>query len=405
MKRFFIAIISILFITNIYSQSIKNGYVQASLIYPFGTSWTKSKEKQFNFSLNLLAGYTGQIKGIEIGTFLNINKYNMHGIQLGMVNVVQGNMTGLQIGPAVNWIEGETKGANFSGLFTYQKGRFTGLEFSFFVNINRGDFRGGMGSHLLNFVEKDMYGIQWALGPNVVLGATRGVQCSWTTNIAKGYMNGIQATTFFNYAGESDGFQVGAVNVAKKSGGFQLGLINYSGDSSVVPIGLINIVKRGYNKMEIWSNELTSFNIAIKTGGRQVYSIISVGVNPFNKNFFWSFGWGPGIHIPFSKRFYADLDDITSLVNINEPFSFGAGKTTITNQLRLTCGFELTPKVALYLGPTLHFLFSNNNTLEHGGTYNANGTELAPTFRTAYSSIGEYNFAVWTGVCGGIRFF
>src|SRR5688572_22865477 len=211
-KRFLAIIITLLILTNAYSQGLKNGYVQASLIYPFGTSWTKSKEKQFNFSLNLLAGYTGQIKGIEVGTLLNINKYNMHGIQLGMVNVNKGNMKGLQIGPLVNWIEGEGVGANFSGLFTYQKGRYTGFQFSWFVNINRDDFRGAMGSHLLNAVKKDMYGIQWALGPNVVGGNTQGVQFSWTVNYTKGDFNGFQFAPLLNYAGQSSGFQFGLVN-------------------------------------------------------------------------------------------------------------------------------------------------------------------------------------------------
>lgn len=392
-------------IANLYSQEIKKGYVQASLFYPIGTSWTKSKDKQFNLSLNLIGGYTGQIKGVELGTFFNINKYNMHGVQLGLVNVNKGNMKGFQVGPGVNWIEGEGVGANFSGLFTYQRGRFTGFEFSWFVNVNGGDFRGAMGSHLLNYVKKDMYGIQWALGPNVVGGSSRGIQFSWTVNYTRDYFNGFQFGPFFNYAGTSDGIQAGLINVAKKSGGFQVGLINYSGDSSVVPIGLVNIVKGGYNKLEIWSNELNVFNIALKTGGSKVYSIINVGGNPFNKNKWWSIGWGPGLHIQFSKRFYADIDDITSLVSVNEPFSIGAGRTTITNQLRLTCGFQLTPKVALYLGPTLYTLFSNNNHIEFDGAYNANGVILAPNFRTAYGKIGEFEFALWPGICGGIRFF
>lgn len=405
MKKILAVVLSIVILTGIYAQNLKNGYVQASLFYPIGTSWTKSKEKQFNFSLNLIGGYTGQIKGVEIGTIFNINKYNMHGVQLGLFNINKGDMKGLQVGPGVNWIEGEGVGANFSGLFTYQRGRFTGFEFSWLVNINGGDFRGGMGSHILNYVHKDMYGIQWALGPNVVMGESRGVQFSWTVNYTKNYHNGFQFGTFFNYAGQSDGFQFGAINVAKRSGGVQVGLINYSGDSSVVPVGLVNIVKGGYNKMEIWSNELTVFNVGVKMGGRRVYSMITAGVNPFNKNFFWSVGWGPGVHIPFSKRFYCDIDDITSLVSVNEPFSIGPGKTTITNQLRLTCGFELTPKVALFLGPTLFTLFSNNNRLEHGGAYTANGTELAPTFRTFYGQLGEFGFALWPGVCGGIRFF
>jgi len=407
-KIFTILLLVILVSSETYAQDsikLKKGYVQASLFYPVGTSWTKSKDKQFNFSLNLLGGYTGQIKGVEIGTLLNVNKYNMHGVQIGMVNINKGNMKGLQIGPGVNWIEGEGAGANFSGLFTYQKGRFTGFQFSWFVNINGGDFRGGMGSHLLNFVKKDMYGIQWALGPNIVGGASRGVMFSWSANITAGYHNGIQIGTLLNYANESDGFQFGAINIGRKRAKYQVGLVNYSGDSSVVPIGLINIVKGGYNKFEIWSNELTTFNLAVKMGGKNVYSIISAGVNPFNKNVFWSVGWGPGIHIPFSKRFYADIDDITSIVSVNEAFSIGPKKTTITNQLRLTCGFALTPKVALFLGPTLFTLFSNNNSLEHGGIFNANGTELAPTFRTFYGQIGEFGFALWPGVCGGIRFF
>ncbi len=407
----------------------QKGYVQASLFYPLGTSWKLSKFKTYNFSLNIFNGVTGGINGVEIGPISNITLGKFNGFQLGGVNVVKGLFNGFQIGLITNVNLNTTKGFQLSGLWTHNHGDFTGFQFSWFGNTTWGNVYGVQLSHLWNHAQKSMYGHQFALGPNTARENAYGIQFSATMNYARLKHIGIQFAFLANYAKSSQGFQLGAINlapenagiqaglfnytgtsnvfqgglinIAHKSGTLQVGLVNYSGDSSVATIGLINIVKGGYNKLELWGGELQSFNISIKTGGRSVYSMLNFGVNPFNENIFWTTGWGIGTHISIGKRFYVDVDNSTSLVHINEPISIGRGKMTFLNQSRFMAGFSLHKRVALFIGPIINMIVSDNNNLAHG----KNGIELAPTFRTVYGKFGDFQFAIWPGIGGGIRFF
>ncbi len=407
----------------------KNGFVQASLFYPLGTSWKSSKFKTYNFSLNIFNGITGGVNGVEIGPISNITLGKFNGIQLGGVNVVKGVFNGFQVGLLTNINLLVTQGFQLSGLWTHNHGDFTGFQFSWFGNTTWGNVYGVQLSHLWNHSQKSMYGIQFALGPNTARENAYGIQFSATMNYGGQNHAGVQfaflanyakssqgfqlgtvnlapeksdiQTGLFNYTGKSHTFQGGLINIARKSGAVQVGLVNYSGDSSVATIGLVNIVKRGYNKLELWGGELQSFNIAVKTGGHRVYSMLNFGVNPFNENIFWTTGWGIGTHISISKRFYVDVDNSTSLVHINEPISLGKGKMTFLNQTRFMAGFSLHKRVALFIGPMINVILSDNNNLENG----KNGIELAPTFRTAYGKAGSFQFAIWPGIGGGVRFF
>lgn len=141
----------------------------------------------------------------------------------------------------------------------------------------------------------------------------------------------------------------------------------------------MNIVKKGYKKLELWRGELQSFNFALKTGRLRVYSMLNFGVNPFNKNIFWTTSWGFGTYIAISKRFYVDIDNSISLAHIIEPFSIDKGKMTFLNQSRFMAGFSLHKRVAIFIGPMINLILSDNNILVNG----KNGINLAPTFRTA----------------------
>lgn len=382
------------------SLQLKKGYFHYGFIHPLEVGGKNAKERNYNFSLNILNGYTGSIKGLEFG-LINLNKYHVHGFQTGLVNVLQGNSKGIQIGLFTNVNLGTGVGMQLSGLWTFQQKKFIGFQFSWFGNTVMDDMYGAQLSHLSNHTQGDMKGIQFALGPNTVWKNAQGIQMSATINIAKEWQDGVQFGFLGNYAKYSKGIQFGAVNIGLQKSGFQIGLINYSGDGrTAATLGLINIVKHGYNKIELWGGEFQSFNLAFKYGGNKLYSLVSLGTNPFNENKFWTTGWGFGTHITFSKRFYCDIDQVTSLVHINEAFSFGKDKTTIINQVRFTCGFEITPWMAIFIGPVWNSLFSDNNQLVDG----KNGIELAPTFRTFYGDLNQFKFAIWPGICGGIRF-
>lgn len=408
---------------------LKKGYVNIALVSPLSTAWKDSPNRYYHFSLNLLYGITGGIDGMELG-LINHTRGRFNGWQTGGINIVRDQFNGLQIGALVNINRGNMNGLQLSGLWTYNQGNFTGFQFSWFGNTTGGDVYGAQLSHLWNHANNSLYGIQFALGPNTAKHNAYGIQFSATMNYAGTDQRGVQFGFLANYVGGgSHGFQIspvnialdragtqiglvnytdtaskfqgGLVNIARRSGGVQIGLINYSGDNRVAPIGLVNIVKKGYNKLEVWGGELQSFNLALKTGGRHVYSIINIGINPFTKNFFWTTGWGFGAHIPVYKRLYVDFDNITSLVHINEAFSIGKGKNTFLNQIRFMAGISVHKRVAIFLGPVVNFLFSDNNNLDGG----KNGIDLAPTFRTGYGKINNYQFAIWPGIGGGLRFF
>ncbi len=382
------------------SLHLQKGYFHYGFVHPLEVNGKKAQERNYNFSLNIFNGYTGSIKGAELG-IVNLNKYSVHGFQTGFVNVVKGNSKGLQIGLFTNVNLQEGVGFQVSGLWTFQKKKFTGFQFSWFGVTTWGDVYGAQASHLWNHAQGNLKGIQFALGPNTVWNNAQGIQMSATFNIVKNWQDGIQFGFLGNYAKYSKGIQFGAINIAAQKSGFQIGVFNYSGNGkTAATLGLINVVRHGYNKLELWGGEFQSFNLAFKYGGKKLYSMVSVGTNPFNENKFWTTGWGFGTHIRFSNRFYCDIDQITSLVHINEAFSIGKGKTTIINQIRFTCGFEITPWMAIFVGPVWNSLFSDNNQLRDG----KNGIELAPTFRTFYGDINQFKFAIWPGIAGGIRF-
>lgn len=373
-----------------------------SLFYPVSTGWLKSKERIYHFGLNIFNGTTGGIHGAELGPSVNITLGNVRGMQTGLFNYVKEDMNGLQISLLGNIITGNSKGVLLSGNWTHVQKDFTGWQFSWFGNTTWGNVTGAQLSHLWNHTNKTLRGLQFALIMNSAWEDAYGIQFTSGINIARRRQNGAQFGFIANYAETADGLQIGMINIGKKSGGIQFGLFNYSGDSTAATLGLINIVKKGYNKLEVWSNELFVFNIAAKYGGRKLYSIVSIGTNPFNENKFWSTGWGFGTHIRLGKRFYADLDQITSLVHINEALSINPNRLTIVNQLRFMAGFEITPRVAVFIGPVINTLVSNNNQLYAG----RNGVELAPTFRTFYFNInGQMQAALWPGIAGGFRFF
>lgn len=380
---------------------LKKGYIQLSLFHPVGTSWKSSKKKAYNISLNVIYGHVGSVKGVEISPLVNMVERNMYGLQVGTVNLVKRKQVGLQVGLLANVNLQNSAGLQLSGLWTHNQGDFTGWTFSWIGTTTWGNVYGAQLSHIWNHSNKSLYGLQFALGPNSAKENAYGIQMSATMNYAGKEHIGAQFAFLANYAETSEGWQIGLVNIAKKSGGLQTGLINYSGDSSVTAIGLINIVKGGYNKLELWGGELLSFNLALKTGGRKFYSILSAGTNPFNKNVFWAFGWGFGGHLQILPKFYADIDQITSLVNINEFISVKPDRLTLLEQVRFTVGYSVHKKIALFIGPVWNVLISNNNHLADG----KNGVELAPTFRTFYGSVGSVQFATWPGLCGGIRFF
>ncbi|MBK8505609.1 MAG: hypothetical protein IPL46_27465 [Saprospiraceae bacterium] len=95
-------------------------WLQISLL-PARSLVDRKVSKVNHFSLNIIAGHTGGVEGLELGGFVNTVKKDVQGVQLaGFANFIGGNVEGIQL----------------SGFTNFNKGIMRGLQIGGFSNIN-----------------------------------------------------------------------------------------------------------------------------------------------------------------------------------------------------------------------------------------------------------------------------
>lgn len=224
----------------------KSALAQVSFFYPVGSNGVKSYETSNHFSLNIIYGVNGGVKGTEVGSICNINKGNVSGVQVaGVANVNKGNSVGSII---------------------------AGIS-----NVNTGSFAGSMIAGIVNYAGQKSGGVQVS-AINLVTDSLQGVQ-------------------------------VGVVNYAKQLRGVQVGVINMASScDDCIPIGLINIFKNGFHAIELTSGELVYASLQYKVGVDRFYNIFKVGITPFRGEMHFSYGFGIGSLFKLNDRHGFSVD-------------------------------------------------------------------------------------------------
>ena len=94
--------------------------VQFSLVPYLSTNWKVSGSVNSAFSLNLLVGYLGGVRGVEIGGLLNIDRNHVRGAQIGgLGNIVGKRTSGFQAAGLFNIDMGHFYGCQVAGLFNW----------------------------------------------------------------------------------------------------------------------------------------------------------------------------------------------------------------------------------------------------------------------------------------------
>lgn len=248
--------------------------VQASLIPSLSTRGMMNSQINSSFSLNLLGGYTGGVKGLEMAGLYNINRMNVNALQMaGIFNTVGGSVNGVQLAGIYNNVFGDLKGLQMSGIHNSVKGSQAGLQVT----------------GIYNNVYEDSRGVQMAGIHNTVRGSQNGLQISGIYNTGCQTVRGVQIAGLFNYAKELDGVQFGLVNITGSPSGYSFGLLNFKKD--------------GYQKINITRNEISDINVAVKTGDNKLYTILMAGKSErTNEEKLTSFGIGLGKNILLGKR-------------------------------------------------------------------------------------------------------
>lgn len=331
--------------------------VQVSFVYPIGSAGMYSLQEEYQVSINILAGATGGISGVEVGGIANFTKGSLEGVQLaGMSNLVMdsidgvqaagfansalGNVNGLQLGGFGNAILGECKGAQVSGFGGFVKDSVLGVQLA------------GMGAATTGGV----VGLQ-ASGFASYAGGLVGTQVSGFANVTTGGMKGNQVAGFANIStGPSEGVQIaGMINVATKIKGAQLGVLNYADSLDGIAIGFLSYARNGYHQFELSSNETFHTNLSFKTGTNPFYNIFSAGVRWNESQPVWALGYGIGTRKEFKHGLFVNADLSSHSVL---PDNFDNPQWESFNKLGISLSKRLWNQVEVFGGASFNMWIS-----------------------------------------------
>jgi hypothetical protein len=402
---------------------------QISILPNVGTNLKMSGQVENRMSLNILAGYSAGVKGVEVGGLVNIDRKNVSGLQIaGLGNVVGGTTTGAQLSGIFNNNRREVKGLQLAGISNVILDTMKGVQMAGISNVLRGSMHGWQVAGISNYASESVDGVQIAgisnytqkdvdvlqvagifnIGENVngfqvsgLINASRGIVGGWQIsgltnfsktvrlsqlagfgNIATERVKGAQIAAFFNYSRYVDGGQFSFINIADSVGG--------------IPIGFISIVRKGYHKIEISSEEILYANFTYKLGVRRFYNMFTAGIQPGSDGPVWGFGYGIGGQIGM-RRVVVNLDlKGTQIMENVEKQNFN-----VSFRFNPNVGIRIVKRLSFFLGPSLNLHVSDLKDLATGEFI----SNIAPEKTLLWEDVPGTNtkFQLWWGGAIGFR--
>ncbi len=298
---------------------------QVSLVPGLSTHGKLSPQVVNNVSFNILGGYTAGVNGVEYAGLFNINKKSMKYVQgAGLFNIVGDSMIGVQSAGINNLVFKDAKGVQLAGITNTVKGKVFGIQAAGIYNHAGDSLTGCQMAGIANFTGKE----------------TSGIQMAGISNFTNNSMDGVQMAGIINYAKKLKGVQIGLVNIADTSSGYS--------------IGLVNIVLKGYHQLIVSSNDVMLFNAAFKSGNSKLYSILLGGLHTGKGRRVYSFGYGIGTDLHFSKRFSASTE-----LTCQQLYLGSWNYTNLLNKVNINLNYRVSKGFSIFVGRSLSIYYSN----------------------------------------------
>jgi hypothetical protein len=402
---------------------------QISIWPNVGTNLKMSGQVENRFSLNILAGYSAGVKGVEIGGLVNIDRKNVSGLQIaGLGNVVGGTTTGAQISGIFNNNRQDVKGIQLTGISNVILDTMKGVQIAGISNVLRGTMHGWQVAGISNFTTESVDGVQisgisnytkkdvdvlqvagvFNMGENVngfqvsgLINAARKNVGGWQIaglsnyaktvrlsqlagigNIASDRVKGAQISMLFNYAKYVDGGQFSFINIADSVGG--------------IPIGFISIVRKGYHKIELSAEEVLYANFTYKMGVRRFYNMFTVGIQPGSEGPIWGFGYGIGGQIGTRRAVVSlDLKGTQVMEDVDEQ------AFNVSFRFSPLVGIRIVKRLSFFLGPAINLHVSDLKDPLTGEFI----TNIAPEKTLLWEDVPgiDTQFQLWWGGTFGLR--
>lgn len=258
-------------------------------------------------SINMLAGYSHAVEGVEIGGALNMSRSYVQGVQMAGAANINGELT-------------------------------NGVQFAGISNITLSDLKGWQAAGFSNHVNQAS-GVQTSGAINTSKNM-KGVQVAGMINWNKYEYKGVQLSGGLNFTKLLKGVQIGVVNVADSvAGGFMIGVVNWA--------------KNGFHVLEVSSSDVTPYNLAFKSGVQSFYTILRAGINPHSDQL-WDYGMGFGSFQPLKTKAFLDFETTYHVIQPIDRRYIDGLNFEIRWQLRF--GYALPNNVKLIAGPVLHWM-------------------------------------------------
>ncbi len=395
---------------------------------PFSSNGLDNANYVNDISLNLFIGVSGGVDGMELGGFINVDRFFVHGFQAaGFGNSVGGSLDGVQAAGFYNVVGGDARYVQGAGFINVTGENQYGLQGSGFANIVGNHLTGVQGAGFVNVVGGTMTGVQGAGFINVAGDNTSGLQAAGFMNVAGAFQNGVQASGFgnisgsgkvnlqasgfFNVADEVDGVQAaGFINRARYVKGLQAaGFINVVDSIDGIPVAPFSIVRyNGYQRLEIAASEIQYLQASFRLGVEKFYTIYGMG-KAFGPASRWMYGAGAGTQLPLGERSFVNIEAMVHhelwMGDDRAPRFLHHPRLNMVNQLGFTYGMHLGDFAEWFIGPTLNLSIAH---IENAEDSYIPWEPIAPqwTFTDQTYQEGNHlaNYAFWIGFRGGLRF-
>jgi len=386
--------------------------VQFSILPFISTNKLLTANTANDFSINLVMGYTQEVRKFEIAGGMNIVRKNVKYAQFaGLGNIVGGSFKGLQAAGSFNIIRDSLRGVQSAGFANIIGGSFTGLQTAGSFNICN-TFKGAQTSGGLNFATQfegaqitGAYnesrigdGVQISGAINTTKELT-GCQLTGAVNIAKS-IKGTQISGVTNITKKLDGNQIaGLINISNYVDGFQIGTINIADTCDGVPFGFLSFVRKGYHKLEFSIDEMRFASTSFRTGVPLFHNIISAGISTISVNGspLLTYGYGFGTSIGKPSKLLWDIEvtsnkfmNETNLSSENSLYKFYTG-----------IDWKILKKTSIAMGLSYNLL----NTMTKEAEFNNSIYDLVPYTFSNSNPTNKSNLKTWIGGKIAIRFF
>jgi hypothetical protein len=369
-----------------------------SLIPYIGTNHLLSVNTVNKYALNIIGGYSLGTEAMEIGGLFNIDRGNVKGVQVaGLFNLVGDSVKGVQLAGGLNITGKQMAGFQQAGIMNLNIGDMKGMQIGGILNVNMkklsGATLGGIGTVTDTLAGCAMAGIfNWNQYSN------KSMEMSCFFNHSSYGKNNCQLAGYVNTTRHgTTRFQIaGFVNRADTLTGLQLGVYNYANTSSGIPIGFLSIVKKGYHKMEVSTDELKFGTIAFGTGVSKFHNILLLGRN-YSKPNLWTIGYGAGSDLALTDRWKVCFNLTTQRIA-----AANSKERTLNmlNKFYVGAGFLILPKFRVDLGPTFNLFIADANAKNYKSTFD----QLSTNYFYNHTANGT-NIKMWVGAKLSLKFF